>query len=121
MIQGKVVNMQPIVGVIFRLPGRPDLELEFVMDTGFAGFLTLPPAAIAALGFPLIDNAYVHLADDSRLGVDVYAATVVWNGQERIVPIQAMGRRPLLGMLLLKGYHLDADFEEGQTFTLTKI
>ena len=121
MIQGKIVNMQPIIGVIFRLPGRPDIELEFVMDTGFAGALTLPPNAVAALGLPYREKRIMNLADDSPLEVETHTADIVWDGREYLAPVQAMGRRPLLGMLLLEGHHLNADFEEGQPFVLTKI
>ena len=34
--------LHPTVPVTFRLPGYPDLTIEFVVDTGFVGFLTLP-------------------------------------------------------------------------------
>jgi predicted aspartyl protease len=50
MIAGKVQNLHPLLPVTLRLTGRPDLTLEFVVDTGFVGFLTLPPAAVAASG-----------------------------------------------------------------------
>lgn len=121
MIQGRIVKMQPIIGVTFRLPGHPDLELEFVMDTGFAGALTLPPNAVAALGLPYREERIMNLADDSPLEVRTHTAEIVWNAGKYLAPVQAMGVRPLLGMLLLKGYHLDADFEEGKPFTLTKL
>jgi predicted aspartyl protease len=49
MIQGSVVELQARVDVRFRLPARPDFSIECVVDTGFEGALTLPPAAIAAL------------------------------------------------------------------------
>src|SRR5258708_4929067 len=33
---------------------QPPLSTEFVVDTGFEGFLTLPPAAVATLQLPFI-------------------------------------------------------------------
>jgi len=40
MIQETVVGLQILVGVVFRLPNRPDIEIEFVVDTGFEGALS---------------------------------------------------------------------------------
>ena len=121
MIQGHIINMKAVVGVTFRLPGNPDFELEFVIDTGFAGALTLPANVVAALGLPFFTDDTVNLADDSEVTTDIHTAAIVWDGIEYDAPIYAMGKRPLLGMLLLKGYHLDANFEEGRPFILTKI
>lgn len=50
MIQGNVVGLQARIGVILRLPGNLDIEIECVVDTGFEGFLTLPSAVITELG-----------------------------------------------------------------------
>ena len=40
-------------------------EFEAVIDTGFNGFLTLPPALIAALGLPWLCRQDGQLADGS--------------------------------------------------------
>ena len=37
---GKVLGLHALVPVVFRLPYRPDLSLEFVIDTGFTDQLT---------------------------------------------------------------------------------
>ena len=50
MIQGRMIGHQAEIGVTLRQPNRPDMEIEFVVDTGFEGALTLPPSAVAALG-----------------------------------------------------------------------
>jgi len=47
---GTVIGLEARVNVTFRLPDRGDMQIEFVVDTGFAGALTLPPAAVEALG-----------------------------------------------------------------------
>ena len=38
---------------------------------------------------------------------------ILWNGVERVIPILAMGRRPLIGTALLVDLHLEIDFCEG--------
>ena len=43
----------------------------------------------------------------------MYAATILWNEEEREVAVLATGKRPLLGTLLLDGCELSIRFEEG--------
>jgi predicted aspartyl protease len=37
MITGTVVGLRPLVGVTLRLPDRPDIDIECIVDTGFEG------------------------------------------------------------------------------------
>ncbi len=46
MISGIIKNGRATVNIIFRLPNRPDFTIEFVIDTGFTEFLSLPPEAV---------------------------------------------------------------------------
>ncbi len=112
MIRGTVRDLQARIDVVFRLPGRPDLAIECVVDTGFAGALTLPTDAITALGLPFFQEIDANLADDSDVKTAVHIATVVWDGQNVEIAVLAMGRRPLLGTALLDGKQLCADFTE---------
>ena len=113
MIRGQVVGLQAQVGVILRLPNRPDLEITFVVDTGFQGELTLPPAAVQALGLSFVQEMSSNLANDSFVKTDSHVATIVWNGYERDVLVLALGRRPLLGTALLENMNLNIDFVDG--------
>ena len=121
MIAGSVTGLQACIEVAFRLPGRPDLKIEFVLDTGFAGALTLPAAAIAALGLPFFQQIDASLADDASSKADAHLVTVVWDGIETDVAVLAMGRRPLLGTALLDGYRLTADFQDGGSVSLAAL
>jgi clan AA aspartic protease len=121
VILGNVVGLQVQVGVIFRLPNRPDLEIEFVVDTGFAGALTLPPAAVAALGLPFREDISANLADDTYAIVAVHRATILWDGRDITVAVLAMGKRPLLGTALLDGFNLNADFADNGAVTLRRL
>lgn len=112
-MRGKVVGLQARMDVALRLSNQPDLRIEFVIDTGFEGALTLPPAAIAALGLPYIGELRANLADDSSRKTDVYSATILWEGNEIEVAVLALGKRPLLGTALLGGHHFFADFVDG--------
>ena len=110
---GSVVGLHAILPVTLRLPGRGDLVIDFVVDTGFTGFLTLPPPAIAALGLPFLENIPANLADDSEIKIAVHEAAVLWNGFEQEVRVLATGRHPLLGTALLLGQEFVAQFVEG--------
>jgi clan AA aspartic protease len=105
--------LEALMSVTFRFEYRPDLAIEFVVDTGFAGYLTLPSSAVEALRLPFVYHGGARLANDSMIDVGVYAATILWNGEERRVEVLATGARPLLGTLLLDGYELNVQFAEG--------
>jgi clan AA aspartic protease len=96
VITGQVSNRRALVPVTFRLSGQPDLVIEFVVDTGFAGFLTLPLAAVLTMGLPNEHHTPAGLADDSQVQIPVYEAIVVWEGAERAVRLLGMGKLPLL-------------------------
>lgn len=98
----QVQNDNLLLPVPVRVPGQPPLSLEFVIDTGFTGFLTLPEAAVNARGLDFLRRMPANLADDSTINLSVYALTIVWNGDVREVEVLATGRRPLLGTLLLQ-------------------
>lgn len=39
---GYMSSLHALLPVTFRIDGQPGLAIEFVVDTGFTGFLTLP-------------------------------------------------------------------------------
>lgn len=106
MIIGKVEGLQPVLPVTFQFSGLPNLTIEFVVDTGFVGFLALPVAAVNAMQLPYEYDTSANLADDSEVQLPVYGATILWEGQPRRVRVLATGRRPLIGMSLLYGSKL---------------
>lgn len=53
--------------------------------------------------------------------VDVYAASVRWDGRSREVAVLSMGTRPLLGTEMLDGYRLEADFAESGPVTIQEL
>jgi clan AA aspartic protease len=98
LISSIVRNGRATVNILFRLLNQPDFSIEFVIDTGFTEFLSLPPAAVTLLGFPFVYDTYANLADNSNVILPVdHQATIIWNGEEREVNVLATGRLPLLG------------------------
>lgn len=121
MISGIVKNGRPTVNVIFRLPNQPDFTIEFVIDTGFTEFLSLPPAAVTVLGLSFVYDMYVNLADNSNVILPVHQASIIWNGEEQEVYVLATGQRPLLGRALLDQHELVIQFTEGGLVTIDQL
>ena len=121
MMTGTVYNRQLLVSVTFRRAGQPDISIEFVVDTGFVGFLTLPLAAVLALGLSYGFDMPATLANGTEVEVPVYKATIVWKGVERSVRILAMGQRPLLGTALLDGSEMLSQFKNGGLLTIDDL
>ena len=121
MRAGRMIARRPLLPVTFRLTGQPNLTIDFQVDTGFTEFLTLPAAAVAALGLPYLQPVGIVLADASRLEMAAHQATILWDGLEIEVPVLATGRRPLLGAALLDGHELRARYAEGDLVTVEEL
>lgn len=115
---GRVIVRHILIPIPLRLPGLPDISVEFVVDTGFTGDLTLPLAAVERLGLEFIESISANLATDSEVELPVYVVTIVWEGVERDVRVLATGKRPLLGTALLDHYELLAQFTDNGIATL---
>ena len=100
--------------------GQP-LTIEPLIDTGFNGFLTLPPDLVASLGLPWKVRQEGLLADGSTRTFDVYAAIVIWQGKPRIIEVEAAGLGPLLGTALLSGHAVSLQIIPGGTVTIAAI
>ena len=104
MIVGIVEGREPLIRLTIRgLRGRQQ-EIKAVVDSGYTGWLTLPPAVIAALNLRWRTFGRGILADGSVSSFDVYQAKVVWDGGVRQVFVDEFDATPLVGMALLRGY-----------------
>ena len=108
-----------------RLPVRDaaghEHEIETVLDTGFNGSLTLPPAIIAALGFPWRTRSLVILANGTDDLCDIYAATVIWDGRSRHILVEAADTDPLVGMALLYGHDVRMQVVAGGSVSIEAL
>lgn len=91
-------------------------EYEFIVDTGFSGFVYLPEDIIANWGLPFVSSVPIALADQSTAIVDVYEAHLIWFGATMRVPLLAgpPGCDSLVGMELLEGCRIDLDRINGE-------
>jgi clan AA aspartic protease len=122
MIIGKVnADYEPIIRVeIHGSNGRID-EQDAVIDTGFDGWLSLPPNVITALGLNWKRRGRALLADGSESIFDMYEATVVWDGQLLTIPIDEADSDSLVGMSLMEGYELNIQVIDGGMVRLMKL
>ena len=120
-MKGRVEELHALLPITFRLPDKPDFTIEFVVDTGYTGYLTLPLAAVKLLDLSFEYDLPANLADDSEVLVSVYSANIMWNGAERMVRVLAMGKRPLLGTAMLEGNELLIQFAESGLVTLEQL
>jgi clan AA aspartic protease len=121
MIQGRVIGLEAQVKLVLCLPNQRRVQIECVVDTGFAGALTLPPAIVAKLELPFVIRMNANLADDSNVMTPVHKATVLWHGREEAIAVLSMGCRPLLGTALLEDCNLNIDFREGGAVVLVEL
>ncbi|MEX2138654.1 MAG: clan AA aspartic protease [Pirellulales bacterium] len=102
MISG-VVNalLEATIRVSVQNASGQEHDIEGLVDTGFNGSLTLPPALIAKLRLRWYTRSSITLANGSKDEVDVYAATVIWDGGSRRILVEATDAEPLIGMQLM--------------------
>ncbi len=114
MIQG-VVNSayEAVVPLTLQGPEGQTREIEAVIDTGYNGFLTLPPALVAELGLAYRDRGRAILADGSESLFDTYDVTVLWDTHLRNTRASAADATPLVGMRLLDRHNLNIDVGNG--------
>ena len=101
--------------------------VDFIIDTGYTGEMTLPQEIIDRLnlrtaeydGFQTAPT--VILADGAILPVEVYVTGVWWHDRLRIVEVDSIGSNPLIGMTLLQGSNLSIDAIPGGLVTITEL
>ena len=115
-----VVNaaLEATIRLAVQGPSGQAHQIEAVIDTGFSGFLTLPPALVTALRAAWLGRQPGLLADGSVQIFDVYATTVLWDGQPRTVETEGVDAQPLIGMALLQGCDLRIQVANGGRVTI---
>ena len=77
MITGNVIDLHALIKITFCLADGSRRDIEFVVDTGFTGYLTLPPKDVAALGLPFAYRTRAYLADPSEIRLPVHVGTIL--------------------------------------------
>ena len=77
--------------------------VEFVVDTGFDGFLALPAELIQRLGLEPYGNSDIAFANGQRELWNTWHCRILWHDQPRDIVIFESRGEVLLGMALLEG------------------
>ena len=113
MMQGFVnQNCEAIIQVAIGHVRKRKQMVNAVIDTGFTGFLSLPQSIITSLELPWHFRDLGTLGDGSEVIFEMYKATIIWDGQERIIDVAASEADPLVGMSLLYGFKVQIETVE---------
>ena len=114
MIEGAVnAAYEAVITLPLRGPAGQTQEIDAVIDTGFNGALTLPPALVSALRLPWVGHSRATLGDGSEVAFDVWGVTVLWDGETRFVEADEADTTPLVGMALLEAHSLYVEVADG--------
>ena len=104
---------EPMVKLAVQGPTGKNRVIEAVIDTGFNGFLTLPPVLVTGLGLPFVSIGRGFLANGSEVSFDVHYGSVLWDGHQRHIRVNVADTTPLVGMRLLDGHGLYVEVRDG--------
>ncbi len=121
MITGIVRDFEPILPFSVCGSDGKVYTQDAIVDTGFDGWLSLPPDLIAQLNLRWKRRGRAILGDGSACVFNVYEAIVVWDGDPLTIPVDEADSDPLIGMSLMEGYRLMVQVFEGGLVELSKV
>ena len=114
MIEGLVnAAYEAVIALTLSGPTGQTRDIEAVVDTGYNGYLTLPPALAAELDLPLVSTGRAVLADGSQVDFNVHDVAVRWDGRIRQIEAHVADATSLVGMRLLDRHSLYVEVESG--------
>jgi clan AA aspartic protease len=114
MIRGQVnASKQVVIPLQLSGPNRQPENVAAIVDTGFDGLLTVSPDLVTRLQLPFGMARSYEIGDGRRVEFDIHRATVLWDGKERQVDAVVTTGGVLVGMAMLKGFHLFVDVVDG--------
>src|SRR6185295_9948433 len=95
MITGSVnTDYEAIIRLRVQGPLGHEHEVDAIIDTGFNGFLTLPPLLVSELGLARLSRGRALLANGSEELFDIHGVTVVWDGELPLVEVDLLIHAP---------------------------
>jgi clan AA aspartic protease len=115
------VEFEPIISLSLRRADGKVLTQDAIFDTGFNGWLSLPPDLIGELNLKWKRRGRAILGDGSECVFNVYEAVVVWDDTLLTIPVDEADSEPLVGMSLMEGYELKVQIFAGGRVELHKV
>jgi predicted aspartyl protease len=108
--------------VLLSLPGQAGpLEIEFIVDTAFDGDLAVPSELALRLDAQPLGRRGLSLADGSLFVSGAVEIEMDLQGELRLTEVLILDGSPLLGVVLMEGFHLGADMEPGGEVSLEPL
>lgn len=102
------------------ISGEQTHGVEFLVDTGFNGYLALPMSLVSRLELPL-GEVQRGITADGRIGFfDTVRAQIIWHDQPLSLHAQVLDE-PLIGARLLHGHELNAIWIPNGVIRLIKL
>ena len=95
--------------------------VDFVIDTGFNGYLILPGDLVERLNLQSAGKRRATLGDGNTVLLDVCIASVLWYKERREVLALRADGGPLIGMSLLHGNRLNVEVVNGGEVTIESV
>jgi clan AA aspartic protease len=122
MVRGGVnARLEPVLSLTLLDPADSPLLIDAAIDTGFSGYLALPPLVIVQLALPRLGPGTLTMADASSIPCTYYEARVEWEGAIRTVQAIELNGDPLIGIRLLLGHRLTIDAVLGGDVTIEPL
>jgi clan AA aspartic protease len=122
MIIGSVnANREAIIQIAVLSDSKQIKSVKAIVDTGYTGDLMLPKAIVGELSLTFRGIQDAILGDGSLKMFEMYAGSVIWNGQVRRVEVNASETECLVGMGLLEEYKLEIEGRPGGIVKITAL
>ena len=122
MITGHVSSDREILISLDLLSGEDShVPIQAAVDTGFNGFLTLPPHVLNTIVALPAGTRRAELGDGSLVEINVFLIQADWNGKAMPALALETEASPLVGMSLLWGSRVRFEAEEDGTVMIEAI
>ena len=121
MITGAVQSDEARIRLKVKGRRGREQEVDAVIDSGYTGALTLPPALIATLGLRWRSVDRATLADGSTCVFQVFVGKLAWEGKVRTILVHEADADPLVGMRLLRGHELKMQVRARGKVTIKRL
>jgi clan AA aspartic protease len=115
------INREAVIQIAVLSDSKQVQAVRAVIDTGYTGDLMLPTAIVNELGLTLRGIQDATLGDGSLTIFEMYAGSVIWDGQVRRIEVNASETEFLVGMGLLEEYKLEIEGKPGGMVRITAL
>lgn len=120
MIPGTFRDDHPRISL--NLPGmQTEIDLEFIIDTGFAGDLAMPAQLAGLLTGDFAGLGKRRLANGQHLQCRTYEIMLDWDDELRPTEVLVLEGDPLMGTVLLRDHLLQVEMMDGGEVALEPL